>query len=162
MARTKREQELIARFLESYNEDRDSNYKIARWPDEEDSTAPAVDVVANDAKSGVLAIEHTILQPFVGEKNDSAILLKGIANLEKQPHLIQPGFDITLTISVGAIPKGTDWKSATATVERWYMSSVAALPIGRSKHRIPGLNFDLDVDIDKERAAAEPHFFISR
>jgi hypothetical protein len=47
-------------------------------------------------------IEHTIVQPFQGEKADSAIFLRSIATLDQKPEMLLPGFDVDFTMTVGA------------------------------------------------------------
>jgi hypothetical protein len=159
MARTSRERELIERFLQTLNVEQKRTYVVTDWPDS-DSSAQNVDAIATDAVHGTLAIEHTVIQPFTGEKNDSAILLKGIGALDKKPSLIVPGYDVDLCFHVGAVPKGISWPSVADHVEAWYLAEFASLPHGRSTQMIPGLPFDLEVDVEKERG--EGHFFISR
>jgi hypothetical protein len=159
MARTSRERELIERFLKTLYAEQKRTYVVTDWPDS-DSSAQNVDAIATDPVHGTLAIEHTVVQPFAGEKNDSAILLKGVGTLDKKASLIVPGYDVDLCFHVGAVPKGISWPSVAAHVEAWYLAEFATLPIGRSTQNIPGLAFDLEVEVDKERG--EGHFFISR
>jgi hypothetical protein len=45
----------------------------------------AAEVVAERADGGKLAIEHTIVQPFVDEKKDSNIFMKAFGRIEKNP-----------------------------------------------------------------------------
>jgi hypothetical protein len=53
MARTDREKELITRFVDSYNLGHSTKYRIVSWPDD-DSSAKAIDAIANDLDLGTL------------------------------------------------------------------------------------------------------------
>jgi hypothetical protein len=161
MARTRRERDLIQRFLTSYNAETCAHYTVEAWPDE-DSSAQAIDALAVDSAFGSLAIEHTLIQPFAGEKQDSAILLKGLAALDQKTTLVEAGYDVTLTVKVGAVPKGVSWPAVALVVEKWYVSEFPNLPLGSSTHLIPDLQFALELDIDKEHTGEAGNVFVSR
>lgn len=150
---------LINRFLRCFNEEKQAGYEVTAWPDD-DSSMQNVDALARDPLRGTCAIEHTILQPFIGEKDDSTILLKGIGKLDKKPSMTVPGYDVTLTVGVGAVPKGVHWPSVADRVERWYVSAFPTLRMGRTKAVVPDLEFTLELDVEKE--LGEGHFFITR
>lgn len=162
MAISNREKQLIERFLAAYNADRRAGFRITAWPDEVDRTGQAVDALAADSMNDQIAIEHTLLQPFVGERRDSHVFDSTVAPLDQKQSLILPNFDVNLCFRVGAVPTGVNWNTVTGAVEAWYMSACQVLPVGPSKQRIPGLPFDLDVDVRKEPAPGGGHFFISR
>lgn len=50
----------------------------------------AVEVLATRGDRTTLAIEHTIVQPFVGEKADSNAFMKAFGRIEKNPDLAIP------------------------------------------------------------------------
>lgn len=162
MATTDREKRLIERFVGAYNTHRAAAFQITAWPDELDSTGKAVDALAADAANGQIAIELTLLQPFVNERADSHIFEKTVGSLDGQKDLLLPDFDVDLSFRVGAVPKGVDWNCVAPTVEGWYLGNRDALPTGFSTQRIPGLSFDLDVNVQKEPAPGSGHLFISR
>lgn len=159
MARTERERELIQRFVQALNAEQNSAYAVTDWPDD-DSSKKNVDAVATDASRGTLAIEHTMIEPFKGEKKDADILLKGVGSLDKKPSLVMRGYDVDLCFRVGAVPKGVSWPSVAEHVEAWYLAEFASLAVGRCTRLIPGLPFSLEVDVEKDDG--EGHFFISR
>ena len=162
MAISNREKQLIERFVAAYNAHRGTAFKIVAWPDEVDRTGQGVDALANDPTNGELAIEHTLLQPFVGERQDSHVFNTTVAQLDQKQSLILPNFDADLCFTVGAVPKGVDWNRVAPAVEAWYQSVCHILPVGHSKHQVPGLPFDLYVDIQKEPTLGDGHLFISR
>src|ERR1019366_3942284 len=69
----------------------------------------AVEVVAKRADGNQLAIEHTIVQPFVGEKKDSNIFMQAFGRIEKNRDLTLPDRVLTVVIPVAAIPLGYKW-----------------------------------------------------
>lgn len=161
MARSERERALIQRWLADYNRSCGTAFEIADWPDE-DSTVQAVDATASDPNYGDFAVEHTLLQPFAGERQDSVIFARTVGRLNQNPNLLFPGFDVTLCFKVGAIPKGLDWNCVAPAVEAWYQSSFEQLSVGSSRHNIAGVPFHLSVDVDKEPTTNAPHLFIDR
>jgi len=54
-------------------------------------------------------LEHTLIQPFVGEKFDSHVFSKAFGQIEKNPALTLPERRLDVIIPVHAIPKGYDW-----------------------------------------------------
>jgi hypothetical protein len=156
--KAKRDKVIIERFLQEYNDERGTSYKVVDWPDEGDRTGKVIDALAADG-AATLAIEHTLLQPFAGERQDTAIFLKAVGKLDKAPHLMVPGFTISLSLEVGAIPKGVDWSSVGPAVEAWYLSVRDQLPTGRSQHAIPDLAFGLTVNVDKAPVKHDRGFF---
>jgi len=161
VARTDRERELIERFILAYNVEKNADYTVTEWPDE-DSSAQAIDAVAADNDLGTLAIEHTLVQPFENERADSAIFSRCLAPLDHKPALLKPGFDVTLTFKVGAVPKKVDWSVVPKAVEDWYLAAFESLPFGNFNRVVDGLPFECEVNVDKETTTGEPHLFIDR
>jgi hypothetical protein len=100
-----RERPFIKMFL--------SAYEGGLWKDAipdwvEETQDGAVEVIATRADGTTLAIEHTILQPFVGEKRDSFEFMEALARIDKNPALVMPERLLTVNVPVGAIPKGYD------------------------------------------------------
>src|SRR5262249_10803735 len=109
-----------------------------------------------------LQFEHTLLQPFVGERQDSHILSRTLAPLDRRQDLLVEGSNISLRFRVGAVPTGVKWATVPAAVESWYKSGCRDFPNGQSKHHIPGLPFDLEVDVEKYEESGNGHLFIER
>jgi hypothetical protein len=155
------EKKVIKRFLDYYNEYQLSSFAIVSWPDEIDRTGKAIDAIAQDG-SLILGIEHTILQPFAGEKQDSSVFVKTIGELDQKANLILPNFDVSLTFSVGAIQKGFDWALVGPAIESWYLSTIKSLDDGRSIHIIPSLPVKIEVSVEKIESPGKGHFFVDR
>lgn len=161
MAVTASEKRAIEQFLTTYNAFNGVDLKVVAWPDEIDRTGKAIDAIASDGQDTV-AIEHTLLQPFAGERGDSAIFLRTVGSLDQKPTLQLPDYSVTLTVAVGAVPKGPDWTAVAPAIETWYLGTAKTLPEGRSDHVVPGLPFPLEVHIEKVAVPGRADFFISR
>lgn len=142
------DKEVIERFLGAYNAEFDTAYVVVSWPDADDRTGKAIDALASDGTT-MLAIEHTLLQPFAGERYDTAVFLQTLATLDQAPHLMLPGLSVSLTFRVGAVPKRGDRAGIASAVEQWYVRERDRLPNGRSQHVIPDLPFTLETIVDR-------------
>jgi hypothetical protein len=74
-----------------------------------DTLGGAVELIATRSDGMRLAIEHTLIQPFVGEKLDSHAFLKAFAPIENHPALVLAVRQLVAEIPVNAIPKGDPW-----------------------------------------------------
>src|SRR5258706_8238104 len=111
-----RERPFIEMFLDEY-ENASWKFAVRDWLEER--IDGAVEVVATRADGATLAIEHTIVQPFVGEKADSNIFMKAFGRIEKNPELAIPERDMTVVFPVDAIPKGYNWEDVGADLLAW-------------------------------------------
>lgn len=155
---TNHDKYIVERFLQDYNAEKSRAYVVLEWPDDNDRTGKAIDALAADGDDR-LAIEHTILQPFVGEKKDASVFLKTVGTLDKADHLKLPGFSVTLSFDVGAVPTRTDWSKVAPAVEQWYLARREAIQTGSSKHVVPELPFELTVAVSKSALNSSLGFF---
>ena len=73
-------------------------------PDAIDRTNPAVDQIAARKSDGkTLAVEHTIIGPFVGDKEDFAFFEAALLGIEKDESLAVPGRLIEVFVPVGTL-----------------------------------------------------------
>ncbi len=145
----RRDSKLVELFLRGYNEANCETYRIAEWPDQNQRQIPAVEAVAVNSRGIRLAIEHTLVQPFVGEKDDSQPFLAVFSSLERNSSLTIPDYDITLVVPVGAIPKGIRWEACAEMIREWLRRQENSLPEGVSRHVIPNLPFRLELSVEK-------------
>ena len=95
----------------------------------------AVEVVAERADGRKVAIEHTIVQPFVDEKKDSNIFMKAFGRIEKNPDLTIRDRSLTVVIPVAAIPVGYKWDEVGEDLLTWLKANHQVAPKeGESKH----------------------------
>src|SRR5688500_8752705 len=147
MALTNNKKDVIERFLKRYNEYYSSSFCVTTWPDEFDRTGKSIDAIAEDGPT--LGIEHTLLQPFSGEKQDSDAFTKTIGQLDKKPSLVVPDLDVDVTVTVGAIQIGFDWSFVAPAVEGWYLTAANSIPVGESVHQVPNLPISLTIAVNK-------------
>src|SRR5208337_5434883 len=90
-----RERPLIKMFLAGYE---NSSWEAATLNWVEETLDGAVEVIATRADHLTLAIEHTIIQPFVGEKRDSVEFTEAFGRIEKNPLLVLPERMLTIIV----------------------------------------------------------------
>jgi hypothetical protein len=120
-------------FFSAYENDTWKNAALD-WVEEKQDGA--VEVVATRADGTTLALEHTLIQPFVGEKFDSERFMKAFARIEKNPALVLAERSLDVIIPVGAIPKGYIWEDVGEELLAWLMANHAAAPEGYSAHAV--------------------------
>ncbi len=97
----------------------------------------AVEVLATHPDGTTLAIEHTIVQPFVGEKADSNAFMQAFGRIEKNPDLAVPERSMTVIIPVGAIPVGYKWEDVGNDLLVWLKAHHRLAPAdGESDHAV--------------------------
>jgi hypothetical protein len=153
----RRDQRLVDLFIAGYNKQFGTNFKVVERPDETNRAMPAIEAIAHDPRVGSFAIEHTLVQPFMGEKEDNQRFNAAIACLERDVALRVPGHMIMVSTRVGAIPKGKriDWDDVGNTVEKWFEGVKDGLPEGGSVHSVPNLPFLLEVSLTKKKMRPE-------
>ena len=129
----RKERPLIELFLSTYENDGWKSCSLD-WP--EDKQDGAVEVLATKSDGTTLALEHTLIQPFVREKSDSERFLRAFSRIENNPELVVPERDLDVVIPVGALPVGYPWDVIGRDVLSWLIANHAALPEGRSEHII--------------------------
>ena len=55
---TRHDKDVIERFAQAYNAEKQTSYKVTAWPDEQDRTGRAIDAIASDG-TATEAIERT-------------------------------------------------------------------------------------------------------
>ena len=98
----------------------------------------AVEVIATAPDGATLALEHTLIQPFVGEKFDSEIFMKAFGRIEKNPSLVLPERSLDVIIPVHAIPKGYIWDEVGQDLLDWLLANHANAPVdGEASYIVP-------------------------
>ncbi|MGZ8847108.1 MAG: hypothetical protein ACXW3C_11655 [Pyrinomonadaceae bacterium] len=143
------DQELVSLFIDKYNAVNNQSYRIQYRPEELQRNKPAVEAIAINESGRTLAVEHTLLQPFVGEKDDAQRFLTALGQIGKESDILLPKHMVTVAVNVGAIPKGVDWSSVNRTVKEWLRAGLEALPMGSSQQTVPNLPFELNLGMNK-------------
>jgi hypothetical protein len=88
----------------------------------------AVEEIATSADGKRLALEHTLIQPFVGEKFDSEAFIRAFGRIERNPALVVPERNLDIIIPVGAIPKGYNWEVVGQDLLTWLLANHQRAP----------------------------------
>lgn len=132
--------EIICRFIERYNSCQDAQFTITGWPDRVERSQRACDAYAEALGVRPLAIEHTNVETFRKQKQDSARFLEVCGVLETELRDAFP-YNVRLSIPTFAIQTGTDWSSIRDTLREWLRTQVNDLPVGRTDHQVKGVPF---------------------
>ena len=143
------DKQLISYFLAGYNRITGQEFAVYAWPDETERHRPAIDAIARNAEGRTLAIEHTLIQPYEGERTDTQIFHQIFVPLEHDSTLRFQDYDIELYSKVGAIPKGLEFDKTRNAVQQWVASRADDFPFCESTQRIDGLPIEVSVVIQK-------------
>jgi hypothetical protein len=98
----------------------------------------AVEVIARRGDGATLAIEHTLVQPFVNEKLDSAAFMEAFGRIDRNPALVLPEQHLEVILPVHAIPNGYRWADVGADLLAWLTANHTAAPTeGAAHHKVP-------------------------
>jgi hypothetical protein len=151
----KRDQQLVLHFLSAFNQHHGTSFRVVRWPDEENRQTPAIEAVAADGAGNTLAFEHTLIEPFEGERIDSAHFMQVFGPLEGHRDLMKPGYNVRLGVKAGAIPNGVTRDAASLQVQKHLAKFVPLLGEGQTVEVIPGIGCPLSIEVDIERHGPE-------
>jgi len=160
----KRDQLLVEHFLSTYNRHHGTSYRIVRWPDMTNRKTEAVEAVASNEQGTTIALEHTLIEPFKGEREDTNRFMRVFSRLEGNAELLKLGYDIDVIVKAGAIPTGFDWEMAGQLVQHHLASQIPLLGEGRTSHEVAGAAFKLEVllKITAHDTREKDHLWISR
>lgn len=137
--------QLVELFLSQYKDSEGDTYHLAERPGVAERNAPAIEAVAVNERGRRLAVEHTLIQPFEGQKTDDLPFLKGFERLELDKSLRVADRLIEVIPTAFAIPKGQNWESVGQRVYDWFKDARLNFADGESQHTIPNLSFELKV-----------------
>ena len=151
--KARREDFLIRRFLSAYDNDRWADCRMD-WLDQQQDGAVEVLATRNDGRT--LAIEHTLIESFIGEREDLE-RFKRFLRIEQDESLIVPGKIIYVNVPRGVLRKGQPWERIVDGVHDWLCRNVRLLPTGDSMHtcKIGGTVPDVILQV---RVILEPTF----
>ncbi|MFZ0640100.1 MAG: hypothetical protein WAN33_11750 [Candidatus Acidiferrales bacterium] len=85
-----------------------------------------------------LAIEHTIIQPFAGEKQDLACFQKAFLQIEQDDSLKLPCCRITVFVPVGILEnRKTSRDAIVQSMHRWIRENIATFGWGSANRQCP-------------------------
>ena len=130
---SRREDAIIKLFVSAY-EDYAWKDSCIKWLDKLKDGAVDALVTRTDGKT--LAIEHTLIGSFVGEREDLK-RFESFLDIEDDPALRQVDRIVYIDVPRGALPKGTQWSSIVTCVKRWLQANLAQLTEGDGYHNCP-------------------------
>jgi len=138
--RVTREDPFIELFLSAYEKGSWADADLWK-PDAIDRTNPAVDKVAERKTDGMtLAIEHTIIEPFVKEIEDFKFFSNAdFFSIERDLSLLVPGIWIQVFVPVGTLRNQgpTAREAIVQSVHDWLKAKRLDLPGGSSQQCCP-------------------------
>jgi hypothetical protein len=148
--RPTREDAFVKVLLSAYENGSWADAALAK-PDAIDRTNPAVDQIATRKSDGkTLAIEHTIIEPFVGDKEDFAFFQAAFLGIEEDQSLLVLGRWIQVFVPVGTLrdPPQKSRDAMVQSVHRGIKSSRLILPDGISQHLLSITGFPGEPPLD--------------
>lgn len=124
----RREDTLIKMFLSAYENDTWTGCQTDWLDQQQDGT---VEVLAIRSDGTTLAIEHTLIESFISEREDLE-RFKAFLRIEQDEALIVPGKIIYVNVPRGVLRKGQPWNRIVNLVQEWLRVNIRSLPTGRS------------------------------
>lgn len=143
------QKDLITGWLKLYNLLNGTSYSVIEWPDETERRLQDIDALCQDSSGNRLAVEHTLIQPFTGAKEDDARFLRTLAALEDNPALIVPGFTIHVSQPIASVPKGVKWDSLRRDILHALVTILPSLPAGPSQPNISSQGITIPLTVWK-------------
>src|SRR5690349_9763245 len=88
-----------------------------------------IDALYRGAGGDVLAIEHTLIEPFEGNQADLACLERRFASLETEAALLTPGVAASVDLAREAFAPGRD-EAFREALRDWLSDQLSNVPIG--------------------------------
>lgn len=126
-------------------------YRVTRWPDEEQAAqnSAEIDAYAEAEMEAPLAVEHTRLESFEGQIEDSSKIQRFLKPLEaKLTGHVRSG--LILAVPVNVFRRGFPWVDAADRIKAYVLSVQMSLPTGRSVHLIPTVPFPVTLLLNPE------------
>jgi hypothetical protein len=129
----KRETALIRLFVSAYENGAWATDELRPLDEEIDG---AVDgFVERKSDGSRLAIEHTLIQPFVDDRSDLAWFKKNFLTVHRDESLIVPGRITNVFVDVKPLRSNPALKGAPEIIHEWLRHHVRSLPLGRSEYQ---------------------------
>ena len=130
---SRREDAIIKLFVSAYEDCAWKNSPI-EWLDR--VTDGTVDALVTRTDGKTLAIEHTLIESFVGERDDLE-RSKRFQVIEDDPDLRQANRIVYINVPRGALPNRTRWDAIVICVHRWLQANLSQLGEGERHHDCP-------------------------
>lgn len=146
--RPRLENQIIRLFVSAYEND---SWKYARLVFPDELKDGEIDGFAERADGATLAIEHTVIEPFVGDIADQTEFLPMFSLLENDASLLVPDIWICLFVPVGTLHLQGPLirERILEAVHAWLRTNRLWLPKGNSEHfcKVAGIPGEPDVEV---------------
>jgi hypothetical protein len=166
---------LVEHLIRCLNDTLGTTFCIVEQPDHTNRAEESVEAIAIDDQGRRLAVEHTQLQAFVQPAADNARqftagddwgLFKELAVIESDPSLVVVGFDIDVSVRVGAFREVKKWRNAKAgivdEVRRLLRETAPTLPEGLTVHSIEVGGQTIEIELDKSEIGGDGSISLAR
>jgi hypothetical protein len=138
--------ELVKMFLAGFKDENGRTYKLKARPDVTERKEKAIEAIAESEDGRTLAIEHTYIQPFEGERADAVPFQTVFEQFRTDSDLSVPNRFIDVIVPAFAVEKGVNWKDVAQKVREWFLKVRDSFPKeGEKWYTIPDVGFKLDV-----------------
>jgi len=138
--------ELVKMFLTGFKDENGRTYKLKARPDVAERKEKAIEAIAESEDGRTLAMEHTYIQPFAGERADAVPFQTVFEQLRTDSDLTLPNRFIDVIVPAFAVRKGVDWIQVAQKVREWFLKVRESFPEeGEKWYTIPDVGFKLDV-----------------
>lgn len=163
MATVYRDKDRIGFWLRLYNRLKGDTFVVESWPDD-DSSKKNIDAFCRNASGRSLALEHTLIEPFAGDKADADPFLKTLGALEDHPLLTQKGYMLIVSQAVRAIPRGIKWSDVPHEILSQLAPVLPTLSEGLHTVTVSGNKWALELHINKMKTSPDDRgkFFTAR
>lgn len=161
--KNQRDKNVIELWLTLFNRLTGTSYRVEDWPDK-DSSKKNIDAMCRDLDGHTLALEHTLIEPFAGERADRDRFMRTLATLENHPSLVQPEYRFIASQAVGSVPTGVDWNDIPMELLKHLPNVLPALPEGNTELAVPAGKLELKIRLEKRRlrVSGPGEFFTAR
>jgi hypothetical protein len=120
----------IGIWLECYNSLNGTTFRVESYPDEQQRNVQSIDALCRASDGETLAVEHTRIEAFPGEKADNPRFLEVVGRFEKEPSLAELGVHTSVSIAVGAIPTGISWTTLGDDLGTFFEQNIPGRGLG--------------------------------
>lgn len=144
--RRRREDELIRLFVSEFEGGLWRDSHLAHPDHHHDG---GVDGVATRGDGKTLAIEHTLIEFFIGEREDF-VRFKPFLRISEDASLSMPGRIARVDVPRGINQKGQDWGATAAVLHQFLRNHLPQFPLGHSTQTCPGTGNTPRIDLAVE------------
>jgi hypothetical protein len=138
--------DLVKMFLAGFKDDSGRTFQLKARPDVTERKEKAIEAIVESEDGRTLAIEHTYIQPFEGERADAVPFLTVFEQLRTNSGLAVPDRFIDVIVPAFAVGKGMAWKEVAEKVREWFLKTRESFPKeGEAWYTIPDVGFELKV-----------------